>query len=144
MAPRLRPVFSHGSSGVEGWPSVLGRALGSGNPIEVHHSSGLNWPRIQLSYFGTPDMTVVTEINPGPLDEVTGYPDPNHWLEIGSDVIAAAGSKSYSLPPDAMYVRTRISVYATGTLESMVPVLELPTGQKVQAQYPMLRKGGPV
>lgn len=140
------PVFSHGGTGILGWPRVPGTGVSSGNPVEVGRASGLNWPRIQLSFKSspTPDMTVVTEINPGPADSLTGVPSPDNWFPLDTSVISSDTPKSFNLPPDAMYVRTRITVHAAGELYSMVPPIELPTGQRVAAQYPTIYKGGPI
>ena len=135
------PVFSHGGTTVPGFTAVVGNTTNSGRPVFL--SNGVVGEIYLHGILDSPGTcTVVIEVNGGSADPQTGIPPAADWIDISSGGIAlSAGSPNFAkkIPPILGYVRTRITVYGSGTFRSYIPAFRTATGDFQSASYPSIR-----
>jgi len=134
------PCFSHGGSTSQGWTAVPGTTQSSGNPIDVSGADPERerWPVMWIFCSGG-TATVLIEANGGQLDS-TNNPPSTLWGDISSGgyALTAGTYVAKRLPPQSLYVRTRISAISGATVQSFVPSIYLADGRHVSASHPKI------
>jgi hypothetical protein len=129
----IQPTYSHGGTSDAAWPAVQGDSVSSGNPVSLYQGSSNDWPALICRLSAGASLTYVVEMHEGPPDAQGNF-DASGWIDIGLGALTA--NSRTVIPSSIPYVRTRITIRASGTLTSCIPCIPLPDGTKVSAQHP--------
>jgi hypothetical protein len=120
--PAFAPTYSHGGNAADG------TVAGNGTPIYIGDGTTQSPAMVVICKGGT--AVVVMESNGGAVDQGTGLPPSDEWVDCSNGGYALVPNQTLAkvLPVSMPFWRTRIINITGGQVVSYIPGLRTTTG----------------